>query len=384
MSCVHWTRSIGTAASKKRKGRLAGRPHQSPITMSTLTSTFAEIKQRIRLRDVARDQGISLPPDGKKFKSPFRTDHSPSCTVKGDMLRDWSTGESFDVVDFYAKAKGLSTSEAVRDLVRLYPGQSLPSTPKPATRFEALKLNLVRKPNNCFGWPVLEAGDRVDILELALLRDINSEALVEMSRRGLLYFADFEAGRAFVVTDSSRHNAQARLLSGEKWLGIDASTRSPRSESGAVHGWPIGIADAANYPAIALCEGVPDFLSALHHASVSEVMDKVAPVMMAGASVPIAVEALPFFSGKRVRIFIHQDNGAGMTAFQRWSEQLREAGAVVDGYEFSDLFQSNGMKVKDLNDLCRIDVDSWEKYFYQVESQLFDFVNQPEKLCRVS
>lgn len=346
-------------------------------------TAIASLKQRLALRDVARDLGINLPRGSSKISSPFRVDRKPSCSVHGDTLHDWSTGEIFDVVAFYAKAKGLSTSQAVRELNRIYPGQSLPSALKPtATRFHAIMGNLARMPVTGFGWPQLEIGDEVDILSLAILRDINPDSLREMRLRGLLWFADFEAGRAFVVTDSSRKNAQARLLSGEKWPGIDASSRSPRSDMGAVHGWPIGIADAINSKAIALCEGVPDFLSALHHADCSGVMAKVSPVMMPGASVSIAADALPLFRGKRVRVFIHEDNGAGMAAFAKWKDQLSGVGAVVDGYEFSDLFQSDGMKVKDLNDLCRLSVDSWEKYFYQVEGQLFDFVDGQEKLCR--
>ena len=65
------------------------------------------------------------------------------------------------------------------------------------------------------------------------------------------------------------------------------------------------------------------------------------------------------FKEKRVRIFAHLDR-AGLKAEGRWWRQLKEAGATVDGFDFSELVRSDGQPVGDLNDFCLIDADQWE------------------------
>ena len=224
------------------------------------------------------------------------------------------------------------------------------------------------KPKTPFAWPELQRGTASDFRQLAWLRDVNTDSLKMMSERGQLRFATFDGDRAWVAVDPSLKNAQARLLSGERWHGIDCMSRSPRSDSGAVHGWPIGITAAASFGAIALVEGVPDFISGYHHAACNGVESRIAPVMMPGAGVRIVDDALPLFAGKRVRVFVHDDAGAGASAFALWCEQLLSAGAVVDGFSFEGLFQSDGRPVKDLNDLCRIGADSWEEHRKAIES----------------
>jgi hypothetical protein len=219
-----------------------------------------------------------------------------------------------------------------------------------------------------FAWPELQPGTLSDFRQLARLRDVNADSLRVMGEREILRFATFDGERAWVAVDPSLKNAQARLLSGERWRGIDCTSRSPRSDSGAVHGWPIGITASASFGAIALVEGVPDFISVLHHAGCDGLESRVAPVMLPGAGVRIVEDALPMFAGKRVRIFVHDDTDAGAAAFAAWCGQLLSAGAIVDGFTFDGLFQSDGRPVKDLNDLCRIHADSWETHRDAIES----------------
>jgi hypothetical protein len=78
----------------------------------------------------------------------------------------------------------------------------------------------------------------------------------------------------------------------------------------------------SRYPAIALTEGVPDFISVLHLALAFGVGSCVAPVCFSGASVTVPEDALPFFWGKRIRIFAHQDQ-AGQAAADRWTLQFQ-------------------------------------------------------------
>lgn len=231
------------------------------------------------------------------------------------------------------------------------------------------------KPKSPFAWPGLQRGTASDFRLLAQLRDVSADSLKMMSERGLLRFATFDGERAWVAVDPSLKNAQARLLSGERWHWIDSMTRSPNNESGAVHGWPIGITAAASFGAVALVEGVPDFISVLHHAECNGVESRIAPVMLPGAGVRIVDDALPLFAGKRVRVFVHDDGGKGAGAFAAWCGQLLSDGAVVDGFSFDGLFQSDGRPVKDLNDLCRIGADSWEEHRNVIESCM-DFATE--------
>jgi hypothetical protein len=74
----------------------------------------------------------------------------------------------------------------------------------------------------------------------------------------------------------------------------------------------------------------------------------------------------PYFAGKRVRIFAHHDP-AGRKSLEHWQAQLTGIAAKVDTYDFGGLIQSDGSPVGDLNDLSRIDYDSWEDNRERVE-----------------
>ena len=171
---------------------------------------------------------------------------------------------------------------------------------------------------------------------------------------------------AWVLTDQTHKTYLARRLEGEPWEHLDSKPKAWLLP-GTQGGWPIGIQGSWPYPAIAITEGGPDFLSAFAHAYASGVEDRVAPVCMPGATPSIPDDALASFRGKRVRIFTHDDD-AGYRAAKRWALQLRGMASKVDGYRFDGLTQSDGKPVKDLNDLLRIDYDCWEQNQAVVES----------------
>ena len=83
--------------------------------------------------------------------------------------------------------------------------------------------------------------------------------------------------------------------------------RKAWSLPGSVGDWPAGIKGAAAYPAIALCEGGADLLAACHLAWCADVLGNLGVVAIFGAGNHIADAALPYFAGKRVRIFIDDD-----------------------------------------------------------------------------
>lgn len=95
---------------------------------------------------------------------------------------------------------------------------------------------------------------------------------------------------------------------------------------------------------------------------------------MTSSGASIDERALPYFKGKRVRIFFHNDapgkNGKrpGYEAAARWKRQLEGVASKVDRYSLAGLTKVNGDPVKDLNDLLLIDPDSWEQNRTEIES----------------
>lgn len=169
-----------------------------------------------------------------------------------------------------------------------------------------------------------------------------------------------------LLTDSSRRNVELRRLDGQLWACIEKKVRTlPDVDPN----WPIGAADIGVHPVIGLCEGGPDFI-ALMLCGVLEGIFNFAPVFMTGASKRISKDALPRFRGKRVRIFVHQDE-AGRDAGERWKDQLYLAGASkVDGFSFEGLRLPAGRPIKDLADyatLIRSDDESITDAFRNID-----------------
>lgn len=289
--------------------------------------------------------------------SPFRKDAKPSFSVNADgtLWHDFSTGEAGDAIDFFQRATGLSQKDACKKFIELAGGHCTPAPraacPRPADA----------KPKPVF--PDFRRGTADDFQQLASLRNIGREGIEWASERGLLCFAMLKNCPAWIVTDSARVNAQARRMDGLQWEHIGAKAWTL---PGSWASWPIGIAEAKEFSAIALCEGGGDFLAAhylalceqaTHHAKRDV---QCSPVAMLGASQRIHADALPLFAGKRVRIFGHDDE-AGRGAVERWAAQLASAGADVDAFSFAGLVQTDGKPVKDLNDSLLMDVASFAR-----------------------
>ena len=61
-----------------------------------------------------------------------------------------------------------------------------------------------------------------------------------------------------------------------------------------------------------------------------------APLCVVGATMRIAVDCLPIFTRKRVRIFVHNDT-EGLAAANWWARQLNGIASGVDGFSFDGL-----------------------------------------------
>jgi hypothetical protein len=296
--------------------------------------------------------------------SPWREDHKPSFSVNADgtLWNDFATGEAGDAVDFFQRASGLSQKDACRKFIELAGGHFAPAPraarPRPVdTRSKPV-------------FPDFSTGTAADFKQLASLRNIGCEGLEFASERGLLWFATLKDCPAWIVTDAAQVNAQARRMDGQGWNHLPDCPKA-YTLPGAWASWPVGVTEAQPFPAIALCEGGPDFLAA-HYLALSEQATHPAkrdvqcvPVAMLGASQRIHAGALPMFAGKRVRIFGH-DDAAGRGAVERWAAQLASVGADVDAFSFTGLRQVDGKPVNDLNDALSMDTGS----FAQVERML--------------
>lgn len=319
------------------------------------------IKERITIPMVWEWIYGSVP---KRFPAscPWREDKHPSFAVSQDrqVWFDHGTGDKGDVFNFVRKAKGWDERQAWLYLVNGEAG--LGSAPP----IQAEPVIQEPKRRRQFH-PKLRKPSTDELTAISVLRSISVEGLRIAVDRGFLWMIEWKEFQAFVVTDKSRRCYTARKISGELWDNDNKSIFLP----GSIASWSIGIREVERYPAIALCEGSPDMLSAFGHAWASGAETRSAPVCMCTAVATIPDDAFPYFTGKKVRIFSHNDD-RGREALGRWAGQLCGIAASVDSFDFTGLIQTDGSPVNDLNDLSRIDYDSWEQNQNRIES-IMDF-----------
>lgn len=166
----------------------------------------------------------------------------------------------------------------------------------------------------------------------ALRRWPSIDGLRSLAKRGLLrvghVFDDGNFAWSWIITDSSKRNAQARRFDGAGWPGI-AHAKAKTIPGVPDAAWPIGAADIRPGQTIVACEGQPDFCAVLvlaHDEGLDPEM--LAPVCITGAGLAISRDALPRFAGHNVVIpYHHDEHDAGLTAAHRWTAEFYAAGA---------------------------------------------------------
>jgi len=310
-----------------------------------------EAKRRVSIVDAW--QALNLPGGpGASCKSPFREDRNPSFSIfeDGRRFKDFATGDTGDVVCFIERATGCTRGEAIRKLFEL---AGIEDAPARQRRTKARK------------WPTFRRGTRAEKRALAGSRNLGPEAIDLAAAAGFLWFADTEdkgeAVAVWIVTDSTRRNAQARRLDGKGWRCLDGA--KAKTLPGSRAAWAIGAADIGKKPFVVIIEGGADYLTAFHFMYVEGRLEDVAPVAMLGAGMKIPGDALPFFKNKRIRIFPHTDE-QGQAAGRRWALQFHRAGAgPIDFFNFAGLIQTGGEPVCDLNNLTNQDCDNLDANF---------------------
>jgi hypothetical protein len=313
----------------------------------------AEIKARVSLRDAAGMFGIELPRDGVKFCSPFRPDPKPSCSIKNEVMRDWSRDERFDSIAFYAAAQGITNTEAIRILaerLNIATSQRGASERRPSHESEKGSVIFdVREPSDT---------DHESIIETRKLSPEGISGLLLAHDVGVLHFADVAGFRCWLVADESKRCAEARRLDGKAFPALgNLAERKAHTLKGSTKSWPVGLAlrvsesraEHLRRIPLVLVEGGPDLLAAfaLLGALPSSEGD-VQPVAMLGAGASINAQALAQIAGRRVLVLAHGDR-AGVDCAARWGKQLSEAACKVqlrhlpDGQDLNDLVSKHGL-----------------------------------------
>jgi len=312
-------------------------------------------KARVSIADAWRALGLPGEPR-RSCRSPFREDRHPSFSISADdrLWRDHATGEGGDVVSLIIAATGCDHAAAIARVKELAGGAiGIPLPLRPIAP-QAKETPLATKP-----LPDLDAPTFAEVLTLAALRGWPSFVTLEIAAaRGLLRMATVrdagESVRAWVLTDDARRTVQARRLDGQPWKRTGAKSDSLRADP--AH--PIGLAAIGNLPVIALCEGEPDTLAALHFAFHAGIHDLVAPLCLTGAAKRIPEPVAEQLRGRQVRIFRQADT-PGHAATLTWAEGLEAAGVEVCAVNLDGLTRPDGTPAKDLADLARWPVESW-------------------------
>ena len=311
-------------------------------------------KARVTIADAWHALGLPGEPR-RTCCSPFREDRHPSFSISADwrLWNDFATGEAGDVVSFVKRATACTDAEAIRRVLELAGGITSPVALAPCHG----PAKPVPAPYDGLAGLDLQPPTLHEVLALAELRDWPTFAGLELAaHRGLLRFSDVkhrgDTHRAWIFTDADRKSAQARRLDGEPWAGETHTFKSKtlRTDPDA----PPGLADvvANNRPAVLICEGEADTLSALLLAWAGCIVGKVGVICLTGASKPLPLAVLEKLRGRRCRV-LRQTDPAGHKAALAWAESIHAAGIVVDLANLDGRTRADGQPAKDLADLCR-------------------------------
>jgi hypothetical protein len=200
-----------------------------------------------------------------------------------------------------------------------------------------------------------------DVVALSRLRRIPPHGIMLAAKRGFLFRIGWHEQECYGVRDASGNLIELRRLDGHDFPAVPShgiAARKSHAIKGSNKSWPLGILMARDFPAIALVEGIPDFLYAHYRVQEEFARNRVAVVAMLSATPAIDEAALSLFAGKTVRIFPHLDE-AGLGGAKKWCRQLIEAGARhVDFFNLSGFKKRDGKQVKDLCDLTALSSDA--------------------------
>lgn len=306
-------------------------------------STAARLRKEFSIGWAWSHLGLPGRPS-KDCHSPFRTDKRKSFSVYTDgqgweRWFDHGEGSGGDVIDLWARAKGISVPEAIKDMAGLFNG----ADHKTASGSD---YSAAPGPVKPIRWPPdLAPVAQAECIGLGLLRGLHPSAFLKSSELGTLKSATVYNELSWILTDESKICAEARRFDGRMYPGERKGFCLPGSRKN----WAIGL--QTNDPAvnavknILLVEGMPDYFAAMQVCL--EGPRNVRPVTMLGANCQIGPEALKAFEGTSVAIIPHNDPDAtGFRAALHWQEQLEHVADEV-------WIKSVPLAFDDLNELLK-------------------------------
>jgi hypothetical protein len=283
---------------------------------------------------------------------PFHDERNPSFTVWPDRFHCFGCGAHGDVISLVSRLDGLSFLEACQYLSGSVAVNGFPTpTPPREMHPKADEPPSIKWPRD------LRRGTVNEFKQLARTRDLDVAACQRADELGTLLFGTHRQQAAWILTDPGEVIAEARRLDGQRWFG----TRKADTLVGARKGWLLGSFNRHPAPEgirrVAVVEGGPDYLAALHWAGLLGCADLL-PVAVLGREVArVDPRSLRIFEGRRIRIFPHADPdpATGRAFSDRWGRLAISAGATaVTTFELRGLRMLDGRPVTDLNDavLC--------------------------------
>ena len=282
------------------------------------------------------------------------------------LFHDFVSGENFDEVALLARVEGIDNSDAcrryielsgVKDRQRIHRGLM----PQAAANSGSLplKAEVCTRPRIRPSIGKLEPLTLKDVERVAALRGIDPLAVQLAALEGLLWKGEKLGHESWVITDSTRWNAQFRRFDGQHYyLGAIGKEVKTLGVKGGWAAWPVGLSAICEFKRrfqrVVMVEGMPDMLAGFQVIAETGFMAEATVICMTGSSMLVPDFCLPFFKGLRVRIFADAD-AAGQSAAFRWHEQLAASGAMVDAFDLAGLLRADGQPVKDLNDVVLMD-----------------------------
>jgi hypothetical protein len=301
------------------------------------------------------------PEDSRDKGSVFQTDSGAW------LFHDFVSGENFDEAALLARVEGIDNGDACLRYIELagVKGRSRIHTrpmPQAAADSGSLPLKAVAvRPRVKPSIGRLEPFTREDVLRVADLRGLDPMAVQLAAAEGLLWKGQKLGHESWVITDTTRWNAQFRRFDGEPYyLGSINSKVKTLGVKGGWAAWPVGftaiaeLVEQRRFHRVIMVEGMPDMLAGFQVLAETDFAGLATVICMTGSSMLVPDFCLPFFDGLRLRIFADVDE-AGKSAAVRWHKQLAAAGAVVDAFDFAGLLRADGQPVKDLNDVMLMD-----------------------------
>ena len=258
------------------------------------------------------------------MRSPFRDDKRASFTIyqaKGH-LRWHDHGEAIggDVVDLWARAKGLSVKEALADILSLTAGASSPTKASNRPPEARERLSGIRWP------PDIRAPLGEECCALGVLRGLTPEAFYLAGRLGTLKVATVYGQKSWLITDLNRRCAEARRFDGRPFI-VNGQERKGFCLPGSKKDLPLGLKTTNPHldalSSILLVEGQPDYYAAL--ALAIDLPVNFRAVAMLGAATSLSPEARPYLTRKKILIIPHNDI-AGQAALPKWVKELYRLG----------------------------------------------------------